>query len=149
MLQYCFSFVSQFVHFDLYFIDYLRFGLFAILYALLLLVGIALLDIWVSSQKMVLLLQSLFTFILIFTSGAVIPTLYFPVAVQGVLPYFFSYDSLNWMIDIVLEGRNYANFTSLMIAAVVGMLLVWLSTIGKERWTPMTTIVSTPLDALA
>jgi len=108
--------------------------LFAVLYAFLVLVGIALLDIWVSSQKMVLVVQSLFTFVLIFTSGAVIPTLYFPLAVQQMLPYFFSYDSLNWIIDIVLEGRNYADFTSLIIASVVGMLVVWLSTIGKERW---------------
>ena len=127
--------VSQFVHYDLYVIDYARFAVFAVLYALLLLVGIALLDIWVSSQKIVLVVQSLFTFILIFTSGAVIPTLYFPLAVQRMLPYFFSYDSLNWMMDIVLEGRNYADFTSLMIPASVGMLIVWLSTIGKERWT--------------
>lgn len=126
--------VSEFVHYDLYFIDFIRFALFAVLYAFLLLMGIALLDIWVSSQKMVLLAQSLFTFVLIFTSGAVIPTLYFPLAVQRMLPYIFSYDSLNWMMDIVLEGRNYADFTSLIIAAAVGMLVVWLSTIGKERW---------------
>lgn len=130
-----FVIVSQFVHYELYVIDYVRFALFAVLYVLLLLVGIALLDIWVSSKKMVLLVQSLFTFVLIFTSGAVIPTLYFPLVVQRMLPYFFSYDSLNWMMDIVLEGRNYADFTSLVIVAVVGMLIVWLSTIGKERWT--------------
>ena len=73
-------------------------------------------------RKWVLLVQSLLTFVLIFTSGAVIPTLYFPLVVQRMLPYFFSYDSLNWMMDIVLEGRNYADFTSLIIAAVVGML---------------------------
>lgn len=126
--------ISQFVDYDLYLIDYVRFALFAVLYALLLLIGIALLDIWVSSQKVALLLQGLWTFVMIFTSGAVIPTLYFPLVVQGVLPYFFSYDSMNWMIDIVLEGRNYADFTSLVLVATAGLLGVWLSTIGKERW---------------
>ncbi len=130
-----FVIVSQFVHYELYFIDYVRFALFTVVYACLLLVVIGLFDIWVLSPKMVLLVQSLFTFVLIFTSGAVIPTLYFPLVVQRMLPYFFSYDSLNWMMDIVLEGRNYAEFTSLLIAAVVGILVVWLSTIGKERWT--------------
>jgi len=130
-----FVIVSQFVHYELYVIDYVRFASFTVLYAFLLLVGIVLLDIWVSSQKMVLVAQSLLTFVLIFTSGAVIPTLYFPLVVQQALPYIFSYDSLNWMMDIVLEGRNYADFTSLIMAAVVGMQIVWLSTIGKERWT--------------
>jgi ABC-2 type transport system permease protein len=122
------------VGFALFSTDYLRLGLFTILYALLFLVGIALIDVWISSQKVVLLVQSLYTFLVIFASGAVIPTLYFPQAIQGVLPYFFSYVSLNWMIDIVLEGRNYANFTTLTILVAMGLLLLWVSTSGKERW---------------
>ena len=126
--------VDQFAQYGLYRVDYLRFGLFAILYAVLLLIGIALIDVWISSRKIVLLLQSLFTFVMIFTSGAVIPTLYFPLAVQEVLPYFFSYESLQWMIDIVLEERNYANFTTLAVSATIGLLILWGSTIGRERW---------------
>ncbi len=129
-----FFIANKFVGFELFVTDYLRFGLFTILYALLFLVGIAFINIWVSSRKVVLLLQSLYTFLLIFTSGAVIPTLYFPQVIQGVLPYFFSYVGLNWMIDIVLEGRNYANFTTLTVLAAIGLLLLWLSTVGKERW---------------
>lgn len=129
-----FFIIGEFVGFELFFIDYFRFGLFTILNALLFLVGIALIDVWISSRKVILLLQSFYTFVLIFTSGAVIPTLYFPQVIQGVLPYIFSYISLNWMIDIVLEGRNYANFTTLTVSATIGLLLLWLSTVGKERW---------------
>lgn len=129
-----FFIANKFVGFELFLTDYLRFGLFTILYALLFLVGIALIDVLISSRKIVLLLQSLYTFFLIISSGAVIPTLYFPQVVQGVLPYIFSYISLNWMIDIVLEGRNYANFTTLTVLATIGLLLLWLSTVGKERW---------------
>ena len=130
-----FFIANKFVGFELFLADYLRFCLFTILYALLFLVGIALIDVWVPSRKVVLLAQSLYTFILIFTSGAVIPTLYFPQVIQGVLPYNFSYISLNWMIDIVLEGRSYANFTTLTVLSSIGLLLLWLSTVGKERWT--------------
>jgi len=129
-----FFIVNKFIGFELFFTDYLRFSLFTILYALLFLVGISLMDVWISSRKVVLFVQSLCTFLLIFTSGAVIPTLYFPQVIQGVLPYLFSYVSLNWMIDIVLEGRNYANFTTLTVLAAIGLLLLWLSTVGKERW---------------
>lgn len=130
-----FAVVNQFVHYELYLIDYIRFATFAVFYVLVLLVGIALLDIWVPSQKMALLLQGLWTFVMIFTSGSVVPTLYFPIAVQRILPYFFSYDSMNWMIDIVLEERNYADFTAQILFVVVGLLIVWGSTVGKERWT--------------
>ena len=129
-----FIIIGEFVGFELFFIDYFRFGLITILNALLFLVGIALIDVWISSRKVVLLLQSFYTFLLIFTSGAVIPTLYFPQIIQVGLPYIFSYVSLNWMIDIVLEGRNYANFTTLTVLAAIGLLLLWLSTVGKERW---------------
>ena len=126
--------ISQFVQYDLYALDYFRFALFACLYALLLLIGIAVIDIWISSKKVVLLLQSLFTFILIFASGSIIPTLYFPQSIQVVLPYIFSYESMNWMIDIVLEGRNYADFTLLIIAIGMGLLILWVSATGKKRW---------------
>ena len=129
-----FIIIGEFVGFELFFIDYFRFGLFTILNALLFLVGIALIDVWISSRKVVLLLQSFYTFLLIFISGAVIPTLYFPQIIQVGLPYIFSYISLNWMIDIVLEGRNYANFTTLTLLAATGLLLLWLSSVGKERW---------------
>ena len=91
---------------ELFIMDYFRLGLFTALYCLLFLVGVAIIDVWTASRKIVLVLQSLFTFLIILTSGAVIPTLYFPQVVQGILPYLFSYISLNWLIDIVLEGQE-------------------------------------------
>ncbi|WP_192598024.1 ABC transporter permease [Sporosarcina limicola] len=126
--------IEQFIQYDLYVVDYLRFGLFAFLYGLLFLIGVAVIDVWISSRKIVLLLQSLFTFFLLFISGAVIPTLYFPQAVQGVLPFVFSYETMNWLIDIVLEERNYADFTKMMVSTGIGLVLLRLSTIAKERW---------------
>ena len=130
-----FILIEQFVYFDLFMLDYLRFALFTLLYALLLLIGIAMIDVWISSRKMMLLSQSLFTFLIIFASGAIIPTLYFPQSIQVLLPFIFSYESMNWMIDIVLEERNYADFTFMLISTIIGMLILWLSTMSKERWT--------------
>ena len=130
-----FIMIEQFVPFELFLLDYLRFALFTLLYALLLLIGIAVIDVWINSRKIMLLAQSLFTFFLIFASGAIIPTLYFPQSVQFLLPYIFSYESMNWMIDIVLEERNYANFTLMIISLVIGIVILWISTASKERWT--------------
>ncbi|MCG7335691.1 ABC transporter permease [Sporosarcina sp. ACRSM] len=129
-----FFIIDRVVRFELFAIDYGRFGLFTALYGLLFVVGAALIDVWVTSRKMGLLLQSLFLFLMILTSGALIPTLYFPQAVQGLLPYLFSYESMRWMIDIVLEGRNYADFTALMVYAISGLVFVWCSTRLKEGW---------------
>ncbi len=114
--------------------DYFRLGLFTALYCLLFLVGVAIIDVWTASRKIALVLQSLFTFLIILTSGAIIPTLYFPQAVQGILPYLFSYESMSWLIDIALEGRNYADFTTLTVYAVAGLVLLWCSTRLKEGW---------------
>ena len=124
----------KFVGFELYAVDYLRISLFTFFYALLFLIGFALIDFWVGFPKIVLLLQSLFTFTLIFTSGAIIPTLYFPQVFQETIPYFFSYESFNWLIDIVLEGRNFADFTKLLVYSAIGLFILWLSFVLKERW---------------
>ena len=134
LAAFTFLIIEQFVHFKLYALDYFRFGLFTLLYSILLVVGIAFIDVWIFSRKSVLLLQSTFVFVMAVTSGAFIPTLYLPQIVQGVLPYFFSYESMNWMIDIVLEDRNYANFTNLVVAASIGLGILWLSSVLKERW---------------
>lgn len=129
-----FFIVNRVVAFELYAVDYYRFGLFTAIYALLFLISVTLIDVWVTSRKMGLLLQSLFMFLIILTSGALIPTLYFPQEVQGILPYLFSYESMNWMIDIVLEGRNYADFTTLTIYGISGLVILWCSTRLKEGW---------------
>lgn len=127
--------IEAFVDFELLLLDYARFALYTFLYALLLLIGIALIDVWISSRKIALLGQSFLTFFMIFTSGAIIPTLYFPQTVQAILPYLFSYESMNWMIDIVLEARNYADYTFMFVATLIGLVILSLSTIVKERWT--------------
>jgi ABC-2 type transport system permease protein len=119
---------------EFYALDMMRFGLFAVLYAFILLCGIALIDVLLRLKKIVLFLQCAFVFGVVLVSGAIIPTLYFPQVFQELLPYLFSPIALGWMIDLVLEGRNYANFTSLAICAFIACIVLWLSLSWKERW---------------
>lgn len=126
--------VKKFIPHDLFAIDYARLGLYILLYAMIFLVGLALLDVWIPSQRSALLAQSLYAVVLILASGAFIPTVYFPQAVQGALPFFFSNESLKWMMDIALEERNYANYTNLALLAGVGLAALWLSSMAKEWW---------------
>lgn len=119
---------------EFYAVDVMRFVLFALLYAFILLCGIAIIGIWVPSKKIALFLQCIFVFSIVLVSGALIPTLYFPHSFQNLLPYLFSPIALGWMMDLVLEGRNYANYTSLTIYSSIAFLVLWMSFSLKERW---------------
>jgi len=126
--------ISKYFAVELFMIDYFRVFLFVLLYGLLLLIALALIDLWISSKKVVLLLQFFFIFILIVSSGALLPTIYFPLFLKNVLPFFFSFESFRWIVEIVLVGRNYASFTSLGIQVLVGLILLWISSLWKDRW---------------
>ncbi|MCM3711264.1 ABC transporter permease [Sporosarcina luteola] len=119
---------------EFYAVDMMRFGLFTLLYAFILLCGIAVIDTWLPSKKIGLFLQCIFVFIIVLMSGSLIPTLYFPQSIQGLLPYLFSPIALGWMMDLVLEGRNYANYTSLAFYSSIAFLVLCMSLSWKERW---------------
>ncbi|MCM3743741.1 ABC transporter permease [Sporosarcina luteola] len=129
-----FFILIQLLKFEFYAVDMMRFGLFTLLYAFILLCGIAVIDTWLPSKKIGLFLQCIFVFSIVLISGALIPTLYFPQSIQGLLSYLFSPIALGWMMDLVLEGRNYADYTSMAIYSFIAFLVLWMSFSWKERW---------------
>ncbi len=126
--------ISNYFTLELYLIDYLRLLHFTALYGLLFLVGISIIDVWIKSTKIAILFQALFLFFIIITSGSIIPSIYLPLSLQEVLPFIFSNEAFNWITDIALEGRNYAEFNRLTITTIIGFVLLWISTVVKERW---------------
>lgn len=128
-----FFLLIKFLQIEFFALDLTRFGIFTWLYAFILLCVIAMIDVWIPSKKVALFLQCSFVFIAILVSGALIPTLYFPQVFQGIVPYLFSTIALGWMMDLVLEGRNYANYTSLAIYSTIVCILLWLSLSWNER----------------
>lgn len=119
---------------EFFILDYFRLFLFILLYGWLILVSLSLVDLWISSKRVGLLLQFFLILILIVSSGAFIPTIYFPLLLKNLLPFFFSFEVFRWIVDIVLVGRNYADFTLLGIQSFVGLILLWISTQWKDRW---------------
>lgn len=119
---------------ELFILDYFRLFVFILLYGWLILVSLSLVDLWISSKRVGLLLQFFLIFMLIVSSGAFIPTIYFPLLLKNLLPFFFSFEVFRWIVDIVLVGRNYADFTLLGIQSFVGLILLWISTQWKDRW---------------
>ncbi|MFJ8064787.1 ABC transporter permease [Psychrobacillus sp. NPDC096426] len=126
--------IIKFFAVELFALDYFRLFTFIILYGCLLLVSLALIDLWISSKRAGLLLQFFLILLLIVSSGALIPTIYFPLLLKKLLPFLFSFESFKWIVDIVLVGRNYADFTLLGIQSFMGLILLWISSRWKDRW---------------
>lgn len=131
----CLSFwaLLSFLNIELNQENIVRSFILIILYQVGFIICLAIFEVLISSLKLRLLTQILFTSILIIFSGALIPTLYFPLGVQDYLPYSYAYNSLYWLQEIVLNGRHYAEYTSslLLIGVLLFILLGLLS--WKER----------------
>lgn len=136
-LTFALPFVYAFMYYlpqSFFIIDYCRVFGFLILYALLLLIGVAIIDQLIQSMKVTLLVQLLFVFLAIVLSGSIVPTMYFPLILQTILPWLFSYEALSWLIDIVLEERNYADYSLLVITLVIEIVMLYSFTQFFARW---------------
>ncbi|MGP4108364.1 ABC transporter permease [Virgibacillus sp. L01] len=116
--------------------DYLRIAIIISLYNILFLFGLAILETVISGQKVRLLAQSLFTFLSLLVSGAIIPTLYFPLYVQALLPYSFSSESFHWLQEVIINGRFYADYVPLVLLTTASALLLMGLSVWKERVNP-------------
>ncbi|MFB4166668.1 ABC transporter permease [Virgibacillus sp. JSM 102003] len=113
--------------------DYLRIAIIIILYNIAFLFGLAILETVISGQKVRLLAQSLYTFLSLVVSGAIIPTLYFPIYVQELLPYSFSFESFHWLQEVIINGRFYADYVPLTLLTAASALLLLGISMWRER----------------
>src|SRR5699024_5929804 len=87
----------------LYSSDFWDIAIRASLYIGSLLFIIAILELIVRSQKLLLVLQSIGIFIAIVLSGAIIPTIYFPLFLQQTIEKLFSFEYFNHLKDLLLK----------------------------------------------
>ncbi|UJL45017.1 ABC transporter permease [Virgibacillus sp. NKC19-16] len=121
------------LNFDLIIDGYMRIMLITLLYSFLLLQSYSIVEIILTSQKLRLFSQSLISVILLLCSGAIIPTIYFPLYIQDVLMYSFSHEAFNWLQEILLRGRLYANYIPLLLMNAVGFFILIGLSLWKER----------------
>ncbi|WP_010532440.1 ABC transporter permease [Lentibacillus jeotgali] len=117
----------------LYSEDFVRIALITGLYSLIYLSVLAILETIFTGQKIRLLMQSLLTLIVLAASGAIIPTLYFPLYIQNLLPYFFASEGYRWLQEILLNGRLYADYIPLTIMLAAAALVLIGTSVWKER----------------
>ncbi|WP_106496962.1 ABC transporter permease [Lentibacillus sp. Marseille-P4043] len=134
---FCAAFVlyafQQFTDITLYKEDYGRIAIITLLYSFIFLQGLALIETIIQTQKLRLLMQSLFTGFTLFISGAIIPSLYFPTYLQTYLPYSFSNQAFHWLQEIVLNERFYADYLPLLCLTLAGFFLLSGVSLWKER----------------
>lgn len=103
------------------------------LYSLSYLASIAVLEILIDSRKLRLLSQTIVTIFLIIISGSIIPTLYFPIYIQDIVPYIYSAEAFHWLQEIVLNERLFINFMPLIYMTLSACFLLIGLSLWKER----------------
>lgn len=113
--------------------DFLRIAFIVSAYSISFLLGLAVLETIFTGQKIRLLMQSLFTFTVILLSGALIPTLYFPLYLQEVLPYSFPSIGFHWLQEVSLNSRAYVDYIPMLLLMTAGTLVFVGLSMWKER----------------
>lgn len=113
-------------------IDHIRILFLMLLYSISYLLFIAIIDIWMISKKLQLLMQAILTCILLLTSGAIIPTIYFPLYLQTYIPYSFTYTSFYWIKEIILNERVYFEYSGLLGTALTLCIVGIFISLWKE-----------------
>lgn len=125
--------IVSLIEFELYTEDIARIALICILYSIVYLLGLAIIEMIIQAPRIRLLIHTLFTLLFIVLSGALIPTIYFPLYIQEWLTYIPSYEALFWLQEILLNERLYADYQSLLLYGGSGIVILILLSIWKER----------------
>lgn len=128
-----YSVMNRWLALALYPLDYWRLLLFVLFYSICVVCLQGIVELLSTNAKMRMLCYVIVTTIIILVSGALLPTIYFPHALQQLLLFTFPYEAFAWMIDITLENRNYANYMSMLVSASLSIALFGLLALYKER----------------
>lgn len=123
----------QLIGFDLYGEDIARIALICLLYGGFYLIGLAILELLIQAPRVRLLTHSFYTIILIGLSGALIPSIYFPLYLQDILTFIPAHEALFWLQEIMLNERLYADYEQLLLYGGGGLCLLILLSVWKER----------------
>src|SRR5699024_10717569 len=128
-----FMLLQKILTFELIGEDYMRIFTVGVLLHIIFLECLAILEQIIRSSKVRLLGQSVFTLGIILLSGAIIPTLYFPMVIQRGLTYLFSYQAFYWFQGVLLQQRFYVDDIPLIGISIVGLFVLIAISFWKER----------------
>lgn len=103
------------------------------LYILVLTMILLLIDWLIPSFKVTLLAKVAALFAVLLFAGSIIPRIYFPIYMDGIFDYSFSYQALSWIEDIMLGSRFSLELDVLLISTLVLLALLISAGLWKER----------------
>lgn len=104
-----------------------------LLYSLVLLSVLALIEFLLSSARLQLIIQLAVMFLLVMASGAVIPDIYFPEALQTAVQQLFSNQAFASLEQQLLSEGGHSDFSNLTASLVLAWGLLYALSRWKER----------------
>ena len=85
------------------------------------------------SFKISMVLELIVLFGIILFAGSIIPKIYFPLYMDTVFDYTYSYQALSWMEEIVLNGRFTMEIDIIIVTLSAAAILLLILSVLKER----------------
>lgn len=125
--------MDKIIHFHLPIKNYMKVGYVAFLYSLVYLFSLAIIELTFTSKRLQLFVQMSFTMLCILLSGAIVPSLYFPLSWQPLMTYIFSNKTFHFIQEIVLYDQALIDYKPLILMNVIAMLILGSLSSWKER----------------
>lgn len=87
----------------------------------------------IPSFKISMVIQLLAILLIVLFAGSIIPRIYFPLYLDPIFDYMYSYQALSWMEEIILNGRFIIEIDILMLTFSVLAALFIATSLFKER----------------
>lgn len=85
------------------------------------------------SFKISMVLQLGVLLLILLFAGSIIPRIYFPIYMDTVFDYIYSYQGLSWMEEIILNGRFTMEIDIMIVTLVIAAALLFVLSVLKER----------------
>ncbi|RKQ37964.1 ABC transporter permease [Oceanobacillus halophilus] len=125
--------IDKLLDFELSVPDYSKGIMLTVLYSITLLGILAIIEVVIVSNKLRLLAQSIVLLMSLVVSGAIIPVIYYPQWLQGLVTYSFTYETFYWLIEMLLNNRIFIDFLPISIMASIAISTLVGISLWKER----------------
>lgn len=122
--------IQTVLEFNLTYKENLKLVILVTLYSGTFLFILATLEVLITVDSIRLFIHCFLTLSGILLSGSIIPTIYFPLWIQEILPYLYFYEAFQWMIEIIVHNRVYTNFLPLLSM----ILIAYVCFLGISKW---------------
>lgn len=125
--------LTQLLNIDPVWSDYIKVICLMLLYSFCFLFLLALIELLVPSQKLRLMIQIILTMGLLLISGAIVPTIYFPLSVQDITPYMVSTLLFDELRDVLLNDRLFVDYLPLSLITLTALFILVGIALWKEK----------------